>query len=78
MSISLSLFFAAALQTFSVVDSLPHSTAHFTQGLNFDGKEWIESTGLHGKSALNRKTLSCEILDSVYLEERYFGEGTFV
>ena len=70
MSISLSLFFAAALQTFSVVDSLPHSTAHFTQGLNFDGKEWIESTGLYGKSSLYRKTLTGEVLDSISLDER--------
>lgn len=76
MSISLSLFFAAALQTFSVVDSLPHSTSHFTQGLNFDGKEWIESTGLHGKSFLYRKTLSGQVLDSISLDERYFGEGS--
>lgn len=76
MSISLSLFFAAALQTFSVIDSLPHETAHFTQGLNLDGKEWIESTGLYGKSSLYRKTLTGEVLDSISLEERYFGEGS--
>lgn len=76
MSICLSLFFAAALQSFSIVDSLPHATSHFTQGLNIDGKEWIESTGLYGKSALYRKSLSGQILDSLSLEEQYFGEGS--
>jgi len=76
MSIYLSLFFTAALQSFSIVDSLPHSTSHFTQGLNFNGKEWIESTGLHGKSFLYRKTLSGQVLDSISLDERYFGEGS--
>lgn len=78
MGLCFSLFFAAALQSFSIVDSLPHSTAHFTQGLTRDGAEWIESTGLHGKSALYRKTHTGEILDSVSLDERHFGEGSVI
>jgi len=60
----------------TILDSIPHETSHFTQGLSFDGKELIESTGLYGKSGLYRRTLEGEILDSARLEERYFGEGS--
>lgn len=78
MGLCFSLLFAAALQSFSIVDSMPHSTSHFTQGLTRDGAEWIESTGLHGKSALYRKSLTGEILDSISLDERLFGEGSVI
>ncbi|NLO24405.1 MAG: glutaminyl-peptide cyclotransferase [Fibrobacter sp.] len=76
MAISTLLFLAASLQSFVVVDSLPHHPEHFVQGLNLDGKEWIESTGLHGKSALYRKFYHGEILDSIKIDERHFGEGS--
>ena len=61
-----------------ILDSVPHETSHFTQGLSFDGKEMIETTGLYGKSGLYRRTLEGKILDSARLEERYFGEGSVV
>lgn len=61
-----------------ILDSIPHETSHFTQGLSFDGKELIETTGLYGRSGLYRRTLDGEILDSARLEERYFGEGSVV
>ena len=59
-----------------IVDSVPHEMTHFTQGLFFDGKELIETTGLYGKSGLYRRTLDGNILDSARLAERYFGEGS--
>ena len=61
-----------------ILDSIPHESTHFTQGLTFDGKEIIETTGLYGKSGLYRRTLDGKILDSTRLEERYFGEGSVV
>lgn len=61
-----------------ILDSVPHEMTHFTQGLSFDGKEMIETTGLYGKSGLYRRTLDGKILDSARLEERYFGEGSVV
>ena len=61
-----------------ILDSVSHETTHFTQGLSFDGKEMIETTGLYGKSGLYRRTLDGKILDSARLEERYFGEGSVV
>ncbi|MBR4398475.1 MAG: glutaminyl-peptide cyclotransferase [Fibrobacter sp.] len=59
-----------------IVDSIPHEMTHFTQGLFFDGKELIETTGLYGKSGLYRRTLDGKILDSARLADKYFGEGS--
>lgn len=59
-----------------IVDSIPHEKTHFTQGLFFDGKDLIETTGLYGKSGLYRRTLDGKILDSARLEDKYFGEGS--
>ena len=59
-----------------IVDSVPHEKTHFTQGLFFDGKELVETTGQYGMSGLYRRTLDGKILDSARLEERYFGEGS--
>ena len=33
----------------TIVDSIPHEQNHFTQGLFFDGKDLIESTGHYGE-----------------------------
>ena len=60
----------------AILDSIPHDKSHFTQGLFFDGKELIETTGQHGESGLYRRTLDGKILDSVRLAPRYFGEGS--
>jgi glutamine cyclotransferase len=60
----------------TVVDSIPHEQNHFTQGLFFDGKDLVESTGQYGESGVYRRTLDGKILDSLRLEERYFGEGS--
>ena len=59
-----------------IVDSIPHEKTHSTQGLFFDGKELIETTGLYGQSGLYRRTLDGKILDSAKLADKYFGEGS--
>ena len=41
----------------TIVDSIPHEQNHFTQGLFFDGKDLIESTGHYGESGIYRRTL---------------------
>ena len=72
-----SLAFAQAPREVPVIlDSVPHEMTHFTQGLFFDGKELIETTGMYGKSGLYRRSLDGKILDSARLAERYFGEGS--
>ncbi|MBR4784791.1 MAG: glutaminyl-peptide cyclotransferase [Fibrobacter sp.] len=59
-----------------ILDSIPHEISHFTQGLFFDGKDLIETTGQYGESGLYRRTPEGKILDSARLAERYFGEGS--
>ena len=72
-----SLAFAEAPRVVpEIVDSIPHEKTHFTQGLFFDGKELIETTGQYGQSGLYRRTMDGKILDSAKLSERYFGEGS--
>ena len=60
----------------AILDSVPHEKTHFTQGLFFDGKELVETTGQYGQSGLYRRTLEGKILDSARIAERYFGEGS--
>lgn len=60
----------------AILDSVPHENTHFTQGLFFDGKEIVETTGQYGQSGLYRRTLDGKILDSARIEGRYFGEGS--
>ena len=72
-----SLAFAEAPRVVpEILDSIPHEKTHFTQGLFFDGKELVETTGQYGLSGLYRRTLDGKILDSAKLSERYFGEGS--
>ena len=72
-----SLAFAEAPRVIpEILDSIPHEKSHFTQGLFFDGKELIETTGQYGQSGLYRRTMEGKILDSAKLSERYFGEGS--
>ena len=72
-----SLAFAEAPRVVpEILDSIPHEKTHFTQGLFFDGKELIETTGQYGQSGLYRRTMEGKILDSAKLSERYFGEGS--
>lgn len=60
----------------AILDSIPHEKSHFTQGIFFDGKEIVETTGQYGESGLYRRTLDGKILDSARLADRYFGEGS--
>lgn len=61
---------------FSVIRQLPHSTEHFTQGLEIHNGFLYEGTGEYGKSGLFKKNISKDkILLSKYLEPQYFGEG---
>lgn len=60
----------------AILDSIPHEKTHFTQGIFFDGKEIVETTGQYGESGLYRRTLDGKILDSARLADRYFGEGS--
>ena len=59
-----------------VVERYPHDPAAFTQGLVYDSGRFFESTGTYGASTLREVIPATgEVLRSVALEQRYFGEG---
>lgn len=61
---------------FRVVNTYPHNTNAFTQGLEFHGGFLYEGTGRNGRSSLSRiEWESGEVLQSIRLASRYFGEG---
>mmetsp|Transcript_9628 Transcript_9628/g.29324 ORF Transcript_9628/g.29324 Transcript_9628/m.29324 type:complete len:280 (-) Transcript_9628:2395-3234(-) len=64
-----------------VVNSFPHDTGAFTQGLQLDpnGATLIESTGLYGESTVRRVELaSGRVLQCEHLPSSWFGEGIAV
>ncbi len=62
--------------TYEVVNSYPHNTGHFTQGLEIYKNQFFESTGEHKTSAIYRFDLhSGKVLQTKKLEDQYFGEG---
>ena len=66
----------AAEMTYEVVQSFPHDSLAFTQGLIYEDGILYESTGLYGRSSLRQVDLSTgEVLRQVDLPEAYFAEG---
>ncbi len=62
--------------TYEVVNSYPHATDAYTQGLEFYNGELYESTGHYGKSSLRKVDLETgEILRSIEIPATYFAEG---
>ena len=61
---------------YRVVNSYPHSTGAFSQGLLIHDGYLYEGTGQIGRSSLSRIDLeSGEVLQSKRMGSRYFGEG---
>jgi glutaminyl-peptide cyclotransferase len=62
--------------TYTVMNTYPHNTSAFTEGLVFDKGVLYESTGLNGASSIRRVNLiTGAVLQQVNLAEQYFGEG---
>ncbi len=65
--------------TYEVVHSYPHDPGAFTQGLIFLNGEWIESTGLNGKSSLRRVEFATGLVSRIIrVPSEYFAEGMTV
>ena len=65
--------------TYKVIKQLPHNHRYYTQGLEFDGSELYEGTGLEGESAIYRIDFEKQnIITSVNLPNNYFGEGVTI
>jgi glutamine cyclotransferase len=64
------------IYTYKVIREYPHSTDHFTQGLEVNGGFLYEGTGENGKSSLYKMNITTgKIFLSKPLEDKYFGEG---
>ncbi len=65
--------------TYTVLNTYPHDTTAFTEGLVFQDGFLYESTGLNGNSTLRREELETgKILQLYSLPQQYFGEGITV
>ncbi len=65
--------------SYSVVNTLPHDTANFLEGLEFYKGKLLESTGPEGKSKLiEYDPATGKISKQVKLDSIYFGEGITV
>ncbi len=61
---------------YKVVNSFPHDTESFTQGLIIDNGFLYESTGLNGRSSIKIVNLETgKAIKSHKLADKYFGEG---
>lgn len=60
----------------TVVQSFPHDTGAFTQGLLVDNGQFVESTGLVGRSSLRRvDRVTGNVLKKIDVPSPYFAEG---
>jgi glutamine cyclotransferase len=69
----------ATYYTYNIVNTYPHDTSAFTEGLVYSDGFLYESTGLNGASSLRRVDLTTgNVLQEVMLPDQYFGEGIAV
>jgi len=62
---------------YKVVNTFPHDTTSYTQGLEFHDGKFLESTGEYGFSTLRWVDLqSGKALQKISLDKKYFGEGS--
>ncbi len=66
----------ATIYTYHVVNTYPHDTSAFTEGLVFTNGSLYESTGEYGSSSLRRVNLEDgAVQQKVSVPSQYFGEG---
>lgn len=66
----------APVRSFRVINTFPHSTTAFTQGLVFDNGRFLESTGLVGQSTLREVDITTgNVLRTVNNDPTLFAEG---
>lgn len=67
---------APAIYTYKIVNSFPHDTKAYTQGLEYYNGVLYETTGHRGQSSLRKVEISTgKVLKNVDLDKQYFGEG---
>jgi glutamine cyclotransferase len=64
------------LYNYKIINSYPHDTKAFTQGLAYYKGFLYETTGYRGQSTLRKVALKTgEVLQKIDLDSKYFGEG---
>ena len=67
------------LYSYEVVNTFPHDTNAFTQGLIFLNGAFLESTGLNGESTLRKVDVKTgAVLKQIQVPPQYFAEGMTV
>lgn len=65
--------------TYEIVNTYPHDTGAFTQGLVIEGETLFEGTGQRGRSSLRRVDLQTGTVEQIHhLSSSIFGEGIAV
>jgi glutamine cyclotransferase len=65
-----------AIYTYKIINTYPHDTKAYTQGLEYNNGFLYETTGRNGQSTLRKVNIKTgEVLQKVALDEKYFGEG---
>jgi len=70
---------SAPVLQYKIIDSYPHDTAAFTQGLVLNEGFLYEGTGLYGESSLRKVEMETgKVLQQYNLPGKFFGEGITV
>ncbi len=65
-----------SMYSYKIVNTYPHDTKSFTQGLEFHNGFLYETTGKRGRSKLRKiETETGKVLQEYKLDDKYFGEG---
>lgn len=64
------------IYTYEIINSYPHDTKAYTQGLEYYNGFLYETTGRKGQSSLRKVDIKTgKVLQKIDLDEKYFGEG---
>ncbi|MFY9242762.1 MAG: glutaminyl-peptide cyclotransferase [Polaribacter sp.] len=67
---------APSIYGFEIINSYPHDTKAYTQGLEYYNGFLYETTGRRGQSSLRKVEISTgKVLQKIDLDKQYFGEG---
>ncbi len=67
---------APEVYTYEIINSYPHDTGSYTQGLEFHGGILYESTGKRGASTVRKVNFETgEVLQQIAMDDSVFGEG---
>lgn len=65
------------LYSYQIVNTFPHDTSAYTQGLEYHNGRFLESTGQEAHSTLRWVDVtSGKVLQQIKLDDQYFGEGS--